>query len=382
VQLKIRRGTALSVGFVMLAILFSQSQTAAVRAAGPRSTRVGSSASYVLYSVDQNGTGRQTVATVDPTLFDPVESGGLLGRSPNEKRVLVAGPRGVVLADVDGSNPVTLSAPAAAVSPRYASAAFAPDGSLVAFSVSSPTCTAPGFWHCSNLYLARSDGSDVRPLATDATLPSWSADGKWIAYDGELSANGDSGNIDIVHPDGSGLRVIASNISATRGALTFAPSGNRFAYACPTADGHGRLCIGRANGSAPTLRISTNLGGPLVWSPDGRKIAGSGALNLSSDVAVLTIATRRTRNLTQTPQVYIGIEDAPLAWSADSSRIAFQRTCDAGLFAGPLPKGACLTTVWAIGLAQRNARRLTHDDRLWSDVRWDGHRLTYFAATP
>jgi Tol biopolymer transport system component len=76
--------------------------------------------------------------------------------------------------------------------------ALSPNGSLIAF------CAGDG--KNQNLYIVHTDGSGLRKLVDDSRDPSWSPDGKWIAFAG-------TGQIEIVSPDGHNLRNLSNDAS-------------------------------------------------------------------------------------------------------------------------------------------------------------------------
>src|SRR5690348_9118347 len=125
----------------------------------------------------------------------------------------------------------------------------------------------------STLFIARTDGSDERPLLPKSGFDynaSFSADGKWIVF---TSERGGSADIYRVHPDGSGLERLTDD---------------------PAYDDQGAL------------------------SPDGKQLAfvssrGTG----SADIWVLDLQTKKTRNLTHAPGSF-----RP-SWSPDGKWIAF-----------------------------------------------------------
>jgi Tol biopolymer transport system component len=74
--------------------------------------------------------------------------------------------------------------------------AVSPNGSEIAF--------AAGDGKHKNLYIVNANGSGLRKLAGDSNGPSWSPDGKWIAFAG-------TGNIRMVNPDGRNLRTVSND---------------------------------------------------------------------------------------------------------------------------------------------------------------------------
>jgi Tol biopolymer transport system component len=326
---------------------------------------------YSYLSVQDNGRGVRTLSVLPPALFGPDGTGRVIARSGDGKLILIATAGETVVARADGSNAVTLRQRGQQGSHiDAATASFSPDRRHVAFS--DTDCPGSfGSESCFNLYVAATGGSDVRLLAPRARSSAWSADGKWIAYYGGLvGLDVAPAALYVSHPDGSSRRRIARDAVAF--SVSFAPTGKRLAYQCTTDHGSG-VCVINADGSGKRL---VNRGGAssLLWSPDGSKIAisqAAGGVN-HSQLALVTVATRRTRWLTHSN--INGDVDVPLAWSPDSSKIAFQRTC---VYGPPL----CRIAVYAIDVDTGGKRRLSNDDRQWVGVRWVGHRLSYLAPT-
>lgn len=132
-----------------------------------------------IYSVRSDGTGRQLIAQPDP----PVSG---LVRSPGGRSILFNGPAEtqddvLYASDLFGANRVRLSPPG--VLAPYGLAAYSPDGGQIAFT----GVTFCGF-RCAGytLYLIDRDGSGLRELASGARSPSWSPDGRELAFSDNL----------------------------------------------------------------------------------------------------------------------------------------------------------------------------------------------------
>jgi Tol biopolymer transport system component len=91
--------------------------------------------------------------------------------------------------------------------------ALSPNGKLIAFGA--------GDGKDKNLCVVHADGSGLQKLANTSMAPSWSPDGKWIAFDG--TPKGRPGQIWIANPDGRHLRDLSNDASYDY-ALAWAPA--------------------------------------------------------------------------------------------------------------------------------------------------------------
>jgi Tol biopolymer transport system component len=159
---------------------------------------------------------------------------------------------GVMDADGSGMRRITRG-PA-----RDTQASWSPTGAWIAFSRVQPGKEIPEIW------LVRPDGTGAHRIAAGGDNPSWSPDGRSIAFGGPAG-------IRTIRPDGSGLR-----------------------------------------------RVTRADDGDPKWSPDGRRIAFTRHLSGSAEVYVVRSKGRRVRRLTRNP-----LDDAAAAWSPDGSRILY-----------------------------------------------------------
>jgi dipeptidyl aminopeptidase/acylaminoacyl peptidase len=195
---------------------------------------------------------------------------------------------------------------------RVGSARVSPDGGRVAFVVGTAVMEGEKSEWVSQIHLARSDGSDSQHLTAgekSSTAPTWSPDGRWIAF---VSARGKAGkdgkdpkaNLWRIRVDGGE----AEALTEEKGGVAeprFSPDGSRIAFLLtdPRTDEEElaekekrdarvvddapkriRLCVvpvdKDASGKRP-IKVLTpgevsvgNVGeaGRFDWSPDGRSI--------------------------------------------------------------------------------------------------------------
>jgi len=164
---------------------------------------------------------------------------------------------------------------------------------------------------CGVVYTMNSDGSDQQRLVgmrLPVCFPSWSRDGKRVAFDFESGKPG----IYTSQADGSDLRRLTAGHNDFYPA--WSPDGNRLAFSRKF-----NLYVMNADGSRLTaLTHITAAQGVLVaaphWSPDGTRIAFAFERR-NSDVLVLDLARRRL--------TVLGTGFSP-SWSPDGKKIVFE----------------------------------------------------------
>jgi Tol biopolymer transport system component len=253
------------------------------------------------------------------------------------------------------------------------SPAWSPDGCGIAF-IRWPRSGS------NELYVVNADGTDLRPLTRtpriDETLPVWAPDGSRIAVtlageeDGTLTSH-----IDVLNSDGSGRRRLVPFQASDP---SWSPNGRRIAFSRWFTVSTYDLYIVDADGRnlrRLTRRSGTSLGANfLAWSPDGRRIAfvGGGPNSFVWDVYVIDADGTRLRRVTTSPRHEGSRGDYPLVWSPDGQRIAFVRRSDA--------RGTDLYVVRADG---SRLRRLTRsgdvDEPAWSR---DGLQIAFTRRSP
>ncbi len=145
-----------------------------------------------------------------------------------------------------------------------------------------------------DIYVVRSDGSELRQLTDDAFAdrgPRWSPDAKTIAF---TSARSGRKEIWTIHQDGSGLAQFTKTEGPEPIQAVWSPDGRRIAYS--RTDGASAIAD-VATGKTETLPAR----GFFVrsWSPDGKKLVGQSAAaeNNAARMVEYDLGTGRTREL-------------------------------------------------------------------------------------
>ena len=174
---------------------------------------------------------------------------------------------------------------------------WSPDGRRIAVVVQGRKGTGPVT--SKHLYVVNADGSDRRLLGR-GQAPTWSSDGRKIAFRSDRDGNGE---VYVVNADGSGLRRVTEN-RASDGRPVWSPDGARLLFTrfgggssdiySVSADGSG------AKNLTPDVRPArVGRDSSPAWSPDGTKILFVGQRDGRYDVWVMNADGSGKRNLTQ-----------------------------------------------------------------------------------
>jgi len=190
---------------------------------------------------------------------------------------------------------------------------LSPNGMTIAFH--------QGFGvQCCSIQLVDVDGSNERTLTT-GMWPSWSADGKKIAFN--APGVGGVGDIWVINVDGTGLTNLTQTPSG-EARPDWSPSGQQIAFQSGRS-GNGEIWIMDVDG-ANAVRLTDHPARDEApdWSPDGRKIVFQSARDDSQfDVYVMNADGTGLQRLT-----IGGGRDLDPAWSPDGGQIAFDSDRD------------------------------------------------------
>jgi Tol biopolymer transport system component len=157
-------------------------------------------------------------------------------------------------------------------------AALSPDGSLIAFVRFLPT-DDPDDQYAPHLFVMNADGSGQRPLIVESDLTAivsvaWSPDGSRIA----LTASAGPGDYQVylVNSDGSGLRRITDHWATLP---AWSPDSQWIAFNALEEDAHqniigGGIDVARADGTdrRPVIRAAPDWAQYPLWFPDGERL--------------------------------------------------------------------------------------------------------------
>jgi Tol biopolymer transport system component len=239
-------------------------------------------------------------------------------------------------------------------------------GSLGSNPVWSPSGDRIAVDYTHGIAVLRPNGSGLRLVARDVVAPSWSPDGRWIAFYFVTRAGPG-----IMRPDGSGIRQVGVTYSDSLTPIHWSPDSTalvfgsidrgqyvvpidgsrrqRWRMACPEWGpngelaylGRGRVTIVRRDGSRRRIALPKC----PTWSPDGRLVAAFGRRN------PLIVDVRTGRRKPVLVPAFQGQSAIPeeLAWSPDSRTLAFLWPVGNGVRA----------QIFTVGAGGGRARRLT-----------------------
>src|SRR6266404_860553 len=180
----------------------------------------------------------------------------------------------------------------------------------------------------SEIYSMNPDGSDRMRLTSGSSdlAPVWSPDGKQIAFV-RTDSSSQRGEVFIMNADGSNQRSLTPSGESDH-EPAWSPDGTQilFVRSIPE-DGsrHNQIHAMNSDGSNQRrLTQSAGVDDSPTWCPDGTKIAFSRFVRFASSLVVMSADGREERILSE---VY-----SPVAWSPDSSNLAFASVEDTRIF--------------------------------------------------
>ena len=243
---------------------------------------------------------------------------------------------------------------------------WSPDGALIAFST--------GRWGDSgqlvpsSIGIARADGTVVRTLPRGALMvaeaPTWSPDGKQLAFTG-FNPRADELGIYVINADGTGLRRLTRHRTLWDEGPDWSPGGDWIAFERYNASGASTsldVMAVHPNGTG-LHRIARVITGPQCscpdWSPDGSKITYQASPSVAT-ARFPEIFVMNADGTGQTQLTFTGkrVRDENPDWSPDGNWIAFysERRGNA--------------EIYVIGADGKHLKRITHEARYVMYPRW------------
>jgi dipeptidyl aminopeptidase/acylaminoacyl peptidase len=203
------------------------------------------------------------------------------------------------------------------------------------------------------------------PLGGDkpSGAPLWSADSKWIAFDG---AAGDKHGLLIAHPDGSGTTFLAalagtnSPLPGTGKSVAWSPDGKQLAFISSTG-GQGAL---EAAGDPMVITR-------YLYKPDAREGLTRFNDNQRLHIFVVDITSKQVRQLTQG-----NYDEHSIDWSPDGKQLVFASNHE------PNQDEFFNYDLFTLELADNSIHRLTATESCEYDPLWspDGKTIAYRAT--
>ena len=241
--------------------------------------------------------------------------------------------QGTFVVDVEGTHLHTIP-PNAPIGeewePGSVSAALSPDGSRIAYVKVFNDGFLGRFQ--AEIMSARVDGTDVRRLTRsrrndfDETSPSWSPDGRRIAFGTSASGGGDS--LAIMNADGSNVLILTQRLPYffLDDAPVWSPDGDWIGFLARLPDEENysiqHLAIYMVRSDGTEVLDLGEAASPPAWSPDGSRIAFFQKQDEEFALYVANVDGTEKRMLSALGQ-YHEWYIASLSWSPDGSEILF-----------------------------------------------------------
>jgi Tol biopolymer transport system component len=204
------------------------------------------------------------------------------------------------------------------------SATWAPDGSRLVYS-HTYAATSDDYVH-TELMMVNADGTNAQQLTTTdastgymrASFPSWSGARNQIVFAAD-------GHIDLIAPDGSGLKQLTPGQYDSDPA--WSPDGSTIAF---ITGGDDHVSVMNADGTGVHM-VSQLPSRTPAWSPDGKRLVFSAKASRNADVYTVGSDGTGLRRLTTSPA-----EDITPTFTSDGKSIIFGSSRGRGIYSGDL----------------------------------------------
>jgi Tol biopolymer transport system component len=195
---------------------------------------------------------------------------------------------------------------------------WSPDGKRIAFTSFPIDFSGDG-----ELFVMNADGSGLTQITDNAAQdfgPVWSPDGQRLAFTSDRSGGSE---IYSMNPDGSGVTQLTFGASVNL-ATNWSPDGRQIAFTAYADGGDSELFVMNADGTGVVQLTQNNFsdeGDHAGWSPDGTQLVFSSDRDGGDlDIFVMNADGTDVRQLTHNDFI---TDDDPY-WSPDGMQIAFQ----------------------------------------------------------